>query len=310
MSASVSLPVETPRLRLRAPRPEDAQAIYAFASDADVTRFVGWPRHTSLDDTRSFLEFSALEWSRWPLGPLLVESRADDAILGSTGLSFETDYRAATGYVLAREFWGRGYATEALAAVVTCAQILGVQRLYALCHCEHLPSARVLERGGFAFEGILRKHTIFPNYDPDAPQDVRSYARPAGAAQTRPSPEGVNAIDHVELAIPQGTEQQAREFYAGLLRIPEVPRPPALATRGGAWFEKGALKIHVAVDPEFRPARKAHTALRAKGLEEVVARLKANGVEVVEDARLVGYYRVYVRDPFGNRLELMELKNS
>jgi catechol 2,3-dioxygenase-like lactoylglutathione lyase family enzyme len=114
------------------------------------------------------------------------------------------------------------------------------------------------------------------------------------------------AIEHVQLAMPPGMEQKARDFYQGLLGIPEVPKPPELAKRGGVWFERGSLKIHLGVEADFRPARKAHPALLVTDLEVLVSRLKAHNVAMVEDDLLEGYHRVYVSDPFGNRLELME----
>jgi catechol 2,3-dioxygenase-like lactoylglutathione lyase family enzyme len=112
-------------------------------------------------------------------------------------------------------------------------------------------------------------------------------------------------IEHVQLAMPRGREDEARRFYTGLLGIPEKPKPAELARRGGAWFETGAVKIHLGVEANFRPSRKAHPALLVRGLESLVQRLREAGVEVVEDA-LVGYHRVYISDPFGNRIELME----
>src|SRR5512146_1236217 len=106
--------------------------------------------------------------------------------------------------------------------------------------------------------------------------------------------------------MPPGMENEARAFYRDLLGIPEVPKPPHLAKRGGAWFERGALKIHLGVEADFRPARKAHPALLVDDLDALVARLKASGVKVIDDEPLEGYARVYVTDPFGNRIELME----
>ena len=114
------------------------------------------------------------------------------------------------------------------------------------------------------------------------------------------------AIEHVQLAMPPGMEQAAREFYQGLLGIPEVPKPPELAKRGGAWFESGPLKVHLGVENDFRPARKAHPALLVSDLESLVARLRRHNVKVIDDEPLEGYFRVYVADPFGNRIELME----
>ena len=116
----------------------------------------------------------------------------------------------------------------------------------------------------------------------------------------------VVGVDHVQLAMPAGREAEARAFYGGLLGIPEIAKPPVLAARGGAWFESGRLKIHLGVDRDFRPARKAHPGLLVEGLAALIERLRAAGHAVVEDEPLEGYLRVYVDDPFGNRLELME----
>jgi RimJ/RimL family protein N-acetyltransferase len=171
-------PIATSRLILRPPNADDAELIFSrFASDPEVTRFVGWPRHTSLQDTFSFLEFSSTEWARWPIGPLLIESRVDRMLLGSTGLAFETAARASTGYVLARDAWGFGYASEALRAVVDIAQTMAVTRLYALCHTAHTASIRVLERCAFAREAVLAQHAAFPNLGDNTPKDVACYVR-------------------------------------------------------------------------------------------------------------------------------------
>lgn len=113
-------------------------------------------------------------------------------------------------------------------------------------------------------------------------------------------------IDHVQLAMPAGHEQAARDFYFGLLGIPEVQKPDALARRSGVWFEESAVKVHLGVDPDFHPARKAHPALLVRGLRPLAQRLRDAGVDVVDDDSLPGRERVYVTDPFGNRLELME----
>jgi catechol 2,3-dioxygenase-like lactoylglutathione lyase family enzyme len=116
----------------------------------------------------------------------------------------------------------------------------------------------------------------------------------------------VISVDHVQLAMPPGREAEARAFYCGLLGIGEQPKPPNLARRGGCWFERGALKIHLGVEKDFAPARKAHPALMVEDLPALVAALKCAGHRVVEDEPLEGYHRVYVDDPFGNRIELME----
>jgi ribosomal-protein-alanine N-acetyltransferase len=170
--------LQTSRLNLRPPRDEDADEIFArYASDEEVTRFVGWPRHLSLGDTKAFLAFSRSQWDKWPAGPLLIESRQTGALLGTTGLAYETTYRASTGYVLARDAWGQGLASEALRAVSALAEDLGLQRVYALCHARHVISARVLERCGFELENTLRSYRVFPNLGDQNPQDVLCYSK-------------------------------------------------------------------------------------------------------------------------------------
>jgi catechol 2,3-dioxygenase-like lactoylglutathione lyase family enzyme len=116
----------------------------------------------------------------------------------------------------------------------------------------------------------------------------------------------VVGVDHIQLAMPADREDEARRFYGVVLGIPETAKPAEFAKRGGAWFESGQVKIHLGVDPDFRPARKAHPALLIDGLPELVSRLRAAGYVVSDDEPLPGYVRVYVHDPFGNRLELLE----
>jgi catechol 2,3-dioxygenase-like lactoylglutathione lyase family enzyme len=116
----------------------------------------------------------------------------------------------------------------------------------------------------------------------------------------------VTGIDHVQLAMPPGGEEAARAFYGHLLGLPERPKPPHLAGRGGCWFESATAKIHLGVEQGFRPARKAHPALLVTDLPSLVATMSRAGVEIVDDEPLEGHDRVYVHDPFGNRLELIE----
>ena len=113
-------------------------------------------------------------------------------------------------------------------------------------------------------------------------------------------------IDHVQLAMPAGGEDEAIRFYEGVLGVSQVPKPPHLAGRGGCWFEQGDLKIHLGVDGHFRPARKAHPALLVDDLAGLITALAAAGLDVTDDEPLEGYDRVYVNDPFGNRIELLE----
>lgn len=117
----------------------------------------------------------------------------------------------------------------------------------------------------------------------------------------------IEAIHHVQLAMPSGGEDAARVFYSGLLGVPEVVKPDALLRSGGVWFENDAVRLHIGVDPEFRSA-KAHVALLVSDLDELARTLRVAGCKVVEDHRLEDFCRVYVFDPFGNRFELMEPK--
>jgi catechol 2,3-dioxygenase-like lactoylglutathione lyase family enzyme len=116
----------------------------------------------------------------------------------------------------------------------------------------------------------------------------------------------VFAIDHIQLAMPAGEERRARAFYSGILGIPELEKPPHLAKRGGVWFERGALKVHLGVEEHFVPARKAHPGLLVQGLSELIDKLTQAGFAPHADEPLEGYERAYVADPFGNRIELLE----
>ena len=116
------------------------------------------------------------------------------------------------------------------------------------------------------------------------------------------------AIDHIQLAIPEGAEERARAFYTGLLGFTEVSKPAALVGRGGAWFESGQVRLHLGVEADFRAARKAHPALLVKDLPALLSRLEAGGVTITRDIPLEGYDRAHIADPFGNRIELMEKK--
>ena len=171
-------PIESARLRLRRPTILDANAIFTrYSSDPVVTKYLGWPRHTAIEDARAFVALSDEQWSTWAAGPLLIEDLITGALLGSTGVSFDTSDAAVTGYVLARDAWGRGYATEALGAVVARQSRLSIQALYALCHPDNPPSVRVLEKCGFVLDAHLRRHVVFPNLGTSGPQDCLRFVR-------------------------------------------------------------------------------------------------------------------------------------
>jgi catechol 2,3-dioxygenase-like lactoylglutathione lyase family enzyme len=113
-------------------------------------------------------------------------------------------------------------------------------------------------------------------------------------------------LHHVQLAIPPAGEDACRGFWGDVLGMTEVAKPPVLAARGGCWFRGGGLEVHLGVEPDFVPARKAHPGILVDGLDALVARLTDAGVEVRWDADFPGYRRCYADDPFGNRLEFLE----
>jgi catechol 2,3-dioxygenase-like lactoylglutathione lyase family enzyme len=114
------------------------------------------------------------------------------------------------------------------------------------------------------------------------------------------------AIDHVQLAMPAGGEDEATAFYQGILGLERRPKPAALAARGGCWFANDDVVVHLGVDTEFRAARKAHPALVVDGFDALCAALDSQGHPVRPDHELPGVRRSYVDDPFGNRIELIE----
>jgi len=116
----------------------------------------------------------------------------------------------------------------------------------------------------------------------------------------------ISGLDHVQLAMPRGGEGQARAFYGGLLGLPEVAKPAALAARGGCWFQLPGGGLHLGVEEPFAPARKAHPALRVRDLAAARAALAAAGVPITPDETVPHVRRFYAADPFGNRIEFMQ----
>jgi catechol 2,3-dioxygenase-like lactoylglutathione lyase family enzyme len=113
-------------------------------------------------------------------------------------------------------------------------------------------------------------------------------------------------LDHVQLAMPEGQEETARGFYVGVLGLHERTKPAPLQGRGGCWFEAPETALHLGVERPFAPARKAHPALRVVSLAAAQRTLDAAGIAYEPDATLPDVKRLYVSDPFGNRIELIE----
>ena len=120
----------------------------------------------------------------------------------------------------------------------------------------------------------------------------------------------LDGIDHVQLAAPPGCEAEARRFFGGLLGLEEVEKPESLRARGGVWFRVGAQQLHVGVEQEFAPARKAHPAFGVVSYDELLVRLRSAGVETVADDSIPGVRRSYIADPWGNRIELVAVENG
>ena len=115
----------------------------------------------------------------------------------------------------------------------------------------------------------------------------------------------LRSIDHVQVAGPHGCEAAARVFYGELLGLREIPKPPELAARGGVWFAVGPQELHIGVEADFRPARKAHPALTCADADALAASLEASGAPVSWDGTVPGVRRFFTADPFGNRLEIV-----
>ncbi|AOR33823.1 glyoxalase [Streptomyces fodineus] len=114
------------------------------------------------------------------------------------------------------------------------------------------------------------------------------------------------AVDHVQPAAPPGSEDALRAYCADVLAMTEIPQPPAPAARGGCWFQAGAVRLHLGIEEDFRPAKKAHPGLRVTDIESYAARLTAKGAQVTWDDTLPGRLRFYSQDPVGNRLEFLQ----
>ena len=120
------------------------------------------------------------------------------------------------------------------------------------------------------------------------------------------SEHGLIGIHHVQLAMPEGEDAAAVHFYGEVLGLERIPKPDELSPRGGVWFRSGVLEVHLGVEDGFRPAVKAHPAFLVHGIAQLRGRVEAAGFKVSDTVQIEGFERVYLRDPFGNRLELIE----
>ena len=168
--------ISTERLLLRVPVPEDAQRIFAsYAQDMEVARYLTWRPSKKLADAEHHIHDRILAWRRGNICAWSIIETKRDSLIGMIELRVK-DGVADAGYLVASTEWGKGYATEALMAVIDAGLALPeVQRVAAVCDVENLASARVMEKAGMAREGTLERHMVHPNIS-DEPRDVYSYA--------------------------------------------------------------------------------------------------------------------------------------
>jgi RimJ/RimL family protein N-acetyltransferase len=167
--------IQTARLLLRRNVPDDAKPIFdTYARDPEVTRFMTWQPHRSLEDTRGYLDYCDRVWAARTAFPWAVVRREDGTLIGGVEARVE-GHRVEFGYVIARAAWGRGYATEAARTVVALALAApAIQRVWAYVDCANAASARVLEKAGLTREGCLRKWYVPSGFG--VPRDAWSYA--------------------------------------------------------------------------------------------------------------------------------------
>ena len=167
--------IHTRRLNLKKISTNDAEAIFdSYAQDPQVTRFLIWSPHRTVDETRSFVQSRIDAWHAGSEFTWMVRLK-DQTLIGCIGLEIK-EFKAEVGYVLARAHWNQGYATEALEAIVRWSlEQPPIFRVWAACDVENAVSARVLEKAGMTQEGILRKWIIHPNVS-NQPRDCFCYA--------------------------------------------------------------------------------------------------------------------------------------
>jgi [ribosomal protein S5]-alanine N-acetyltransferase len=176
MSVAIPPTMETSRLRLRRPLPTDANAIFEYASDREVTHYMDWPRCTSAQAVVDYLANAEAAWLSGEEFVWVVTLPNVDRAIGGTALRLR-GYAADFGYVLNREYWGNGLGTEAALAIVSLAlSIPGVRRIWATCDAQNMASVRLLEKCGLSREGVLRSHSVRPQISAE-PRDALIYAR-------------------------------------------------------------------------------------------------------------------------------------
>jgi [ribosomal protein S5]-alanine N-acetyltransferase len=183
--------LETERLLLCRMRLDDAEAMFAYASDPEVTCYVTWDTHCSIEDSRNFLRFATEGYERGDFGGWGVVLKDDGAFVGTCGVDagYAPEHaRAELGYVLSREHWGRGLMPEAVRAVIAFGfESMGLNRIQARCIAENIASTRVMEKAGMTYEGTLRESEFIKG----AYRDMKLYSilrREYRGVRARPQP--------------------------------------------------------------------------------------------------------------------------
>ena len=168
--------LKTARLRLRKAKLSDAEVIFReYARDAEVTKYVSWRAHRSVEETREYVRMCLLAWDIGKAFHWVIERREDSQLMGMLIARVDAE-KWELGFVLARRYWNQGYMTEAVKAVLDWALRRGsIHRVWAVCDVDNLASARVMEKAGMQREGILRKWSVHPNIS-DQPRDSYCYA--------------------------------------------------------------------------------------------------------------------------------------
>lgn len=118
----------------------------------------------------------------------------------------------------------------------------------------------------------------------------------------------LTGIDHIQIAAPPNSEEQARQFYGELLGMKEIPKPENLKGRGGCWFQCGAQEVHIGIQETFTPAKKAHPGFTVNALQQLKSRLEAAHCTISDEPPIAGRARFFTHDPFGNRIEFLEFE--
>jgi ribosomal-protein-alanine N-acetyltransferase len=165
MSSAKELMLESTRLIMRPPTSKDADDIFAYASDSNITKYLLFAPHKSLEDTIEFIRLSEKQWEKREARTFVILSKTDGRLIGVTGLTFDCDSKdtARIGYVLAKDKWGKGYATEACMRIIDYAKEIGVRRLVAPMHPDNIASIRVLEKCGFQEDSDASETYFLPN---------------------------------------------------------------------------------------------------------------------------------------------------